>query len=129
MSTQTKEDDNLNVIYGPKVSQTPYFVHQWLHTFLLSYQGFFEERGDFYLQTKGMSFETWLEAVINGRKGDVLTFFALNILTHMHIYVHLHDGVHLTTLKYVPSMHEDIIKCCDVHLLYLGCGLYVELME
>ena len=76
-----------------------------------------------------MSFETWLEAVIDGRKGDVLTLFALNILTDMHIYVHLHDNGHWTTLKYVPSMHEDITRCCDVHLLYLGCGLYIELTE
>ena len=65
-----------------------------------------------------MSFEMWLKSVIDGRKGDILTLFNLNILTDT--YVHLHDSGHWTTLKYVPSMHEDIIKHCDVPLLYLG---------
>ena len=86
MSTKTKEDNNLFAIYGCRVSQTPYFMCKWLHTFLQSYQGFFEEWGEFYLQTKEMSFKTWLEAIINGRKGDVLTLYALNILTDLHTY-------------------------------------------
>ena len=120
MSTKTKEDDNLYAIYGPRVPQTPYSLRQWLHTFLLSCQGFFEERGEFYLQTKVMSFETWREAVIDGRKGNVLTLFALNILMDLHTYVHLLAGCCWTTLKNVPESHEDIVKCCDIHLLYLG---------
>ena len=33
---------------------------------------------------------TWIEAIEDGRKGDVLTLFALSILTDVHLYVHLH---------------------------------------
>ena len=76
-----------------------------------------------------MSFKTWLEAIIDGRKGDVLTLYALNILMDLHTYVHLHEGGYWTTLKKVTEMHEEILKCCDIHLLYLDHGLFVELTE
>ena len=65
---------------------------------MLTYQAYFEERGDFYLKTKGMVFNMWIEAIEDGRKGDVLTLFALSILTDVHAYVHLHTGQHWTTL-------------------------------
>ena len=59
MSTKTKENDNLFAIYGSKISHSPEFVCKWLHTFLLSYQGFFEVRREFYLCTNGISFDLW----------------------------------------------------------------------
>ena len=96
---------------------------------MLIYRGYFEERGDFYLKTKDMSFDIWMEAIKDGRKEDILTLFALSILTDLHTYVHLQEGQYWTTLKMVPSTHEEILSACKIHLLYLGCGLYVEPKE
>ena len=66
MSIKTKENDNLYAIYGSEISHSLEFVCKWLHLFLLSYQGFFEVRGEFYLCTKGMFFDLWQKAVNDG---------------------------------------------------------------
>ena len=47
----------------------------------------------------------------------------------MHTFIHLHNGQFWTTLKNVPSTHEETLHKCKVHALYLGRGLFVELME
>ena len=91
-----------------------------MKTFMLIYHGYFEECRDFYLKTKGMSFDVWMEAIEDGRKGEILTLFALSILTDLHTYVHLHKSQYWTTLKMVPSTHEKILSACKIHLLYLG---------
>ena len=96
---------------------------------MLTYQAYFKERGDFNLKTKGMSFDIWIEAIEDGRKGDVLILFALSILTDVHAYVHLHAGQHWTTLKNVLDFHEDVLNACKVHLLYLGHRIFVELKK
>ena len=96
---------------------------------MLIYQTLFEEQGQFYLETKGMTYDIWLEAVTDGRKGDILTLYGSSVLTDVHTYVHLHKAEFWTTLKNIPKMHNEIMEQCDVHLLYLGRGLYIELTK
>ena len=115
-----KENDNLYAIFSTYADQMPYFICQWLKTFMLTYRGYFEEWVDFYLKTKGMSYDVWIEAIEDGRKGDILTLFGLSTLTDLHTYVHLHEGQYWITPKTVPDNHEEVLKACKVHLLYLG---------
>ena len=70
-----------------------------------------------------------MEAINEGCKGDVLTLYGLSLLADVHTFIHLHNGQFWTTLKNVPSTHEETLRKCKVHALYLGRGLFVELME
>ena len=96
---------------------------------MLTYHGFFTECGDFYLKTKGMSFDVWMQAIKDGRKGDILTLFVLSVLTDFHTYAHLHEGQYWSTLKTVPNTHEEVLCACEIHLLYLGRGMFIELKK
>ena len=49
-----------------------------------THRAFFESCGQFYLTSKGLSFDTWIEAIDEGRKGDVLTLYGLSLLTDVH---------------------------------------------
>ena len=51
-----------------------------------------------------------MEAITDGRKGDVLALYGLSLLTDTtdtHMYVHLHDGQMWMTLKNVPDTHDE----------------------
>ena len=56
-------------------------------------------------------------------------FMALSLLTDAHTYVNLHNGQKWMTLKNVPDTHDEILKLCGIHLMYLGRGMFIELTE
>ena len=45
-----------------------------------------------YLKSKGLRIDMWSESITDGRKGDVLVLFGINLLTEMHCLVHLANG-------------------------------------
>ena len=49
----------------------------------------------------------WMEAIDEGRKGDVLTLYGLSLLMDVLTYIHLHNGKFWSTLKNVPSSHDE----------------------
>ena len=112
-----------------KFSNHCFFICRWLRTFMQLHKSYFENCGQFYLSTKDLNFDTWIEAINEGHKGDVLTLYGLSSLTNMHTYIHLHNGQFWSTLKNVPSTHDETLWKCKVHALYLGRGLLVELRE
>ena len=91
-----------------------------VENFMMSYCNHFKERGDFYLKTKGMSLDVWMEVIEDGCKGNVLTLYALIILTDIHTYVHLHEDQFWLTLKNIPGTHKEIIKNCELLLCLLS---------
>ena len=94
-----------------------------------SHKMYFKKCGQFYLSTKGLDLDKWMEAIDEGCKGDVLTLYGLSLLMDVHTYIHLHNGQFWSTLKNVPSSHDETLRKCKVHALYLGRGLFVELRE
>ena len=46
-----------------------------------------------------------------------------------HILVHLKNNQLWTTIKNPSPNHDDLLKMCNFHLVYLGRGLFVELTE
>ena len=74
-----------------------------------SHKSYFEKCGQFYLSTKGLNFDTWVEATDEGCKGDVLTLYGLSLLTDVHTYIHLHNSQFWSALKNVPSTHEETL--------------------
>ena len=76
-----------------------------------------------------MTLEVWLEAIKEGRKGDILALYCLSLLLDIHTAVHLHNGGMWTTLQVVPDDHDSVMLCCHMHLAYLGMGIFVELVR
>ena len=96
-STKVKESDNLYAILASQTQQSPYFLRKWLRTFMQSHKTYFEKCGQFYLSTKGLNFDTWMEAIDEGSKGDVLTYMVLaysSICTHLFIFIMVSFGQH-----------------------------------
>ena len=76
-----------------------------------------------------MTLEVWLEAIKEGRKGDILALYCLSLLLDIHTAVHLHNGGTWTTLQVVPDDHDSVMLHCHMHLAYLGMGIFVELVR
>ena len=78
-----------------------------------------------YLDGKGLTLQTWLNGLKEGRQADVLGLFLLCLATQMHCFVHLNNG-YWTTLRDSPNNHLELIQRCNVHLSYLGRGIFIE---
>ena len=46
-------------------------------------------------------------------------------LTGTHYFVHLKQG-HWTSLKDAPATLLEFVQCCNIHLSYLGNGIFAE---
>ena len=71
----------------------------------------------------------WSESITDSRKGDVLVLFGLNLLMEMHCIVHLANGQIWTMLAMLSGAHSTDLQKCDLHLAYIGRGLFIELTE
>ena len=78
-----------------------------------------------YLEGKGLPLQTWLSGLKEGRQADVLGLFLLCLATQMHCFVHLNNG-YWSTLQDSPNNHLELIQRCNVHLSYLGRGIFIE---
>ena len=95
--------ENLHAIYAPHVNQPVDFICQWLKTFIKSNRGHFEKRAEKYLRSKGKSLDVWMDALREGRKGDILTLYGLSMLLDVHTVVHLRGGKIWSTMETVPN--------------------------
>ena len=86
-SIKVKESDNLYAIFASQTQQSLYFLQKWLRTFMQSHKTYFEKCGQFYFSTKGLNFDSWMEAIDEGCKGDVLTLYGLSLLIDVHTYI------------------------------------------
>ena len=80
-----------------------------------------------YLDSKKLTLDHWLDAVKNNRRGDTLCVYFLSLVTGRHTIVHLKGGINWCTLKVIPLLHEELIERCDIHLVYLGFGVFLRL--
>ena len=81
------------------------------------------------MKSKGLSIDTWSQSITDDHKGDVLILFGLNLLMEMHCIVHLANGQIWTTLATLSGAHSTDLQKCDLHLAYIGRGLFIELTE
>ena len=124
------ENDGLYAIYGHTVGQSPEFMREWLHYFItVVYKAHFKRIGLTYLTSKGLNLELWVESIKDGRRPDFLVLLALNALLETHAVVHISNGKTWTTLNDPPENHDHILEICEYHLVYLGKGNFVELVE
>ena len=78
-----------------------------------------------YLKSKNLKIGTWIIGIKNGRRPDILTLFLLCVITGTYCFVHTKVGI-WTTLSEEPDNHQALIQRCNLHLGYLGNGIYVE---
>ena len=100
------------------------FMRTWLHLFIQMHKKFFTTLGTKYFKSKG-----WMEGILAGCKGDVMVLHRLCLLMKKHAWVHLKDGKVWTSLKTPPKLHAMVMDQCNLHLAYLGRGIFTTLIE
>ena len=73
--------------------------------------------------------DEWLKSVKEGRRGDILCVYLLSMATGSHTAVHMRNNKVWSTLKDMPTSHDELIQQCDKHLVYLGLGVFLQLKE
>ena len=61
------------------------------------------------------------------RHGDILSVFTLSVLISKHTMVHLQNGNIWTTVDTPNCDHDELLTKCDIHLPFIGNGLFAEL--
>ena len=105
------------------------FVREWLKIFVIMHKVQLAKKAKQYLKLKGLSIDTWSKSITDGCKGDVLVLFGLNLLMETHSVVHLANGQTWTTLAMLSGVHSTDLQKCDLHLAYIGRGLFIELTQ
>ena len=124
------ENDGLYAIYGNRVGQSPAFMHTWLHYFMtVVYKTHFRRIGFTYLASKGLDLDLWAKNIKDGRRPDFFILFALNALLETHTLAHLRENTLWTTMNDPPEYHDEMLERCEYHLVYLGRGNFIELVE
>ena len=86
-------------------------------------------RASRYLASKGLAFDNWMTSITGGMKGDILILYTLCMLFDKHTIVHLRHGMVWSTLADLSQDHHADIQKCELHLCYVGRGLFIELIE
>ena len=73
--------------------------------------------------------DEWLKSVKEGRRGDILCVYLLSMATGSHTVVYMRNNKVWSTLKDMPTLHDELIQQCDKHLVYLGFGIFFQLKE
>ena len=73
--------------------------------------------------------DEWLKSVKNGRRGDILCVYLLSMATETHTAVHLSNNKVWSTLEVMPTSHDDLMRQCNKHLVYLGLGVFLQFKE
>ena len=82
-----------------------------------------------YFKSKGMTLDMWMEGILAGCKGDVMVLHGLCLLIERHAWVHLKGGKVWTSLRTLPKLHANAMDQCNLHLAYLGRGIFATLIE
>ena len=121
-------DDELYQIFGNLVGQTMDFMRCWLWVHVLTHKHQIAKFAKDYLDSKGLNINTWLTGPKTGKRADVLALFLLCRITKSHCFVHLEGGHYWTSLEVNPEDHEMLLQKCNLHLAYLGCSNYAQLL-
>ena len=121
------ENDVLYQIFVEASGQDVKFMRIWLDLFVKMHEKSFEQRGKEYFRSKGLTFSCWAESILDNRKADIMGLYSFCMLTEVHAWIHLHDGQIRTMLDDDKLTHDTAMERCEIHLAYLGQGLYVSL--
>ena len=125
LENEKAQDNELFYIFGSMMNQDAGFMSQWIRVYMVTHRKTVSVMAKEYLDGKGLTLHTWLNGLKEGRQADVLGLFLLCLATQMHSFVHLNNG-YWTTLRDSPNNHLELIQRCNVHLSYLGRGIFIE---
>ena len=128
-STKVPENDNLYELFRRFTDKRIGFVRQWLKLFAITNQRNLDKRGRRYLASKGLEFSNWTSSITEGMKGDIFVLYTLCMLFDKHAVVHLRGGLIWTTLASPSNDHKADLQKCELHLCYIGRGLFIKLVE
>ena len=100
---------------------------KWLSFFTILHKQTLQAKAGQYLKLKKLKLDTWVDGVKLGRRADILSMFTLSALISKHTLIHLRNGNIWTTMETSNVDHDEILKDCDIHLAYLGNGLFSEI--
>ena len=85
--TDHAENDNLYNIFALYAGQDCDFMRRWLKFFMMTvYPKNFEVAGHYCLMPKGLTLNIWADSIEDGRKGNFLTLYGLNLMLDTHTY-------------------------------------------
>ena len=117
-------------IFGNRTGQDTAFMCHWLHFFItVAYQKNFIRASFNYLAKKSPDIDLWAESIIDRRKQDFLILFTLNVLIETYMVVHTKGGKVWMTSESLPDDHYELLKRCDFHLAYMGCCMFIDLVQ
>ena len=127
---ENSENDSLYAMYGSREGQDATFMRCWLHYFVTKvYNSHFKWVGFNYLVKKGLDLDLLAESIKDECYPNFFTLFTLNLLLETHVAVHIKDNKIWTSMDNPPDNHQYLLDRCEYHLVYLGCGSFVELVK
>ena len=93
------------------------------------YKTHFKRIGFYYIAKKGLDLDIWAESIKDGHCPDLFTLFALNTLLETHVAIHISGNKIWTSMNDPPYDHDLLLKRCEYHLVFLGRGNFIELVE
>ena len=110
-------------------------LNAWIHRYyvdillilLIFTQKQITQKASSYLDSKKLTLNEWLKSVKEGRRGDIFCEYLLSMATGSHTVVHMRNNKVWSTLKDMPTSHDELIQQCDKHLVYLGLGVFLQL--
>ena len=70
-------DNELFCIFGTMVNQDAGFMRQWIRVYVVTHRKMVNAMARDYLDGKGLTLQTWLSRLKEGRRADVLGLFLL----------------------------------------------------
>ena len=125
IENEQARDNEVYRIFGSMMNQDSGFMRQWLCVYVLTHLKAVCNMAKEYLSSKGLTLQTWLISLREGKRADILRLFLLCLATQTHCFVH-HKNGYWTTLLDPPETHMELIQRCNIHLSYLGRGIFAD---
>ena len=122
-------NDHLYRVYYSKKTERTLLMQRWISYLVCQHRKQITIKVRGYLNSKKLLLDDWLHCIKEGRRGDILCIYLLNIATRVHTMVHLKNNKLWSTLCKKPQSHKEMVDCCEKHLVYLSFGIFLCLKK
>ena len=127
--SDTMHNQHLYTMYKKGKLEMPEVMRKLLCFFVWHYRAELEPKVTEYLQTKKLTIDDWLKAAKSNRHGDIVCMYFLSMITGNHTFIHLKNDKIWCTLKAIPLHHQELIKHCEIHLIYMGFRIFLQMKK
>ena len=122
--SELDKDNDIYRFYGALVGQDNQFMRRWLQVFAATNKKYVMELAKPYFKSIKIKYAKWVSDVRSNGRADVPALFLLSKITKVHSVVHINKNCYWSTLQEEPERHDNFMQRCNVHLAYLGRGIY-----